>query len=102
MSSESSRIGYEILAYLAEHPDSSDTLEGIVQWWLLERKIVYQTANVKKALAELIARKLVVEDTRPNSRMHYRLNQGKHQEIQTLLEQRSDAMRFALKKVVMG
>jgi len=31
----------EILAYLADHPDAQDTLAGIFEWWLLERKITY-------------------------------------------------------------
>ncbi len=87
---ESSQIGYEILAYLAERPDSSDTVEGIVQWWLLERKIEYQTAQVKEALIDLVAKGLIIEDKRMNSRTHYRLNQHKHGEIQVLLKQSSD------------
>lgn len=89
MSSESSRISYEILAYLAEHPDSSDTVEGIVQWWLLERKIECQTTNVKKALTELVAKGLILEQRRENARTRYRLNQHKHGEIQALLNEKS-------------
>lgn len=84
---EGSRISYEILAYLAEHPDSSDTVEGIVQWWLLERKIECQTAQVKEALIDLVKKELLVEDPRQNSRIHYRLNPGKYEEIQTLIDQ---------------
>jgi hypothetical protein len=92
VSSESTRIAYEILAYLIEHPDSSDTVDGIIEWWLLERKIEYQTAQVKEALIDLVDKGWLVEDKRMNSRTHYRLNQHKHGEIRTLLNQQSYAM----------
>jgi hypothetical protein len=28
--------GYEILEYLLRNPDAGNTIEGIVEWWLLE------------------------------------------------------------------
>lgn len=81
-----SHIGYEILAYLAEHQDSGDTLEGIVQWWLLERRIENQTAKVNEALAELVAKGWVLEYKGRDARTHYRINQTKHGEIQEILK----------------
>ena len=48
-------IGDEILAYLVDHPKARDTLEGIVEWWLLEREIKFETARVKEALSNLVA-----------------------------------------------
>ena len=90
---EKSQIGYEILAYLADHPSSGDTLEGIAEWWLLERKIKHQIANVKEAIAELVTKGLVVEYKGSDARTHYRINQDKYKEIQAFLRQRSDDMR---------
>jgi len=29
----------EILEYLRKHPEASDTLEGIAEWWLLNQRI---------------------------------------------------------------
>jgi len=87
---EKSELVYEILTYLAEHPDSSDTLEGIVEWWLLERRIQYAIAKVKDALAELVAKGLVLENKGRDARTHYRINRHKRAEIQGLLKQKSD------------
>ena len=49
------QIGYQIMAYLVDHPNARDTLEGIVEWWLLEREIKFETARVKEALSNLVA-----------------------------------------------
>ena len=82
-----SHIVHEILAYLAEHPYFSDTLEGIVEWWLLERRIEHGIATVKEALAELVAKGLVLENKTRDERTHYHINRRKHGEIQALLKQ---------------
>lgn len=83
-----SPVAFEILAYLAEKPQAGDTPRGIAEWWLLERKIEYQIAKINEALAELVAKRLVLEYTGRDSRTHYRINQHKNKEIQTLLKQR--------------
>jgi len=54
------QVVYKILAYLSEHPQAQDTLEGIVEWWLLEQQIKCRTVQVKEALAELVARGFVL------------------------------------------
>ena len=58
---DKSQIGNKILAYLVENPKAQDTLEGIVEWWLLEREIKFETARVREALADLVARGLILE-----------------------------------------
>ena len=85
---EKFQMGNEILAYLADHPKAQDTLEGIVEWWLLERAINFQVAQVKKALTELIAKGLILEKKGPDSQIHYRINQNKYKEIQELFKQK--------------
>jgi hypothetical protein len=82
---QKSETAHEILAYLAAHPEAQDTLEGIVQWWLLEQKIRSQTARVKEALAELVTRKLVLECPGNDARNHYRLNRRKMKTIRAIL-----------------
>ncbi len=82
-------VAGEILAYLAEHPDAQDTVEGIVEWWLLEQKIKRQMTQVKDALTELVAQGLVLEDKGKDGRIHYRMNRRKSGEIRALLKGRS-------------
>lgn len=92
-SKKKSEITYEILAYLVDHPDSGDTLEGIVEWWLLERRIEHQSVKVKEVLAELVAKGLVRENKGRDSRVRYRINRRRQGEIQALLRQGMDGMR---------
>ena len=83
---DKSQIDNEILAYLTDHPKAQDTLEGIVEWWLLERQIKFQTARVKEALSELVANGLILEKKGPDSQTHYRINQKKYEEIKKLVK----------------
>ena len=82
------QISNEILAYLAEYPQAQDTLEGIIEWWLLEQRIKYETALVKKALTELTADGMLLEAKGPDSRIHYRINRSRYQKIRMLLDRK--------------
>jgi len=75
----------EILAYLAEHPKASDTLEGIVEWWVLEQKIRYEMEMVRKAVGELVQQGFLLEEKTIDSRTRYRANQKKYHEIGMIL-----------------
>jgi DNA-binding PadR family transcriptional regulator len=86
-----SPLAHEILSYLAENPDSQDTLEGIVQWWLLDRKIERQTTEVKEALASLVSDGFVIEQTTSDSRTHYRINPEKKADIREVLKKKSSS-----------
>jgi hypothetical protein len=80
-------ISREILSYLTEHPMAQDTLEGIVEWWLLEQEIQRRTTKVQAALADLIDQGLVLERTGRDERKHYRLNRRKLNTVHALLRQ---------------
>lgn len=81
-----SPTGYQILAYLAEHPEAQDTVQGIMEWWLLERQIKFQTARVKEVLSELTCKGFILEEKGPDSQTRYRINQGKYDEIKKLFD----------------
>lgn len=80
----------DVLGYLTDNPDAQDTLEGIVEWWLLERRIESRTVKVQEALAELVASGLIVERQGSDSRLRYSINAEKQEQIRALIEKRSD------------
>ncbi len=83
-------IAREILAYLIDHPEAQDTLDGVVQWWLLEQEIKYQIDKVKEALVELVGKGLVLERQDGRMRNHYGVNPHKVEEIRAMLKQKSE------------
>ena len=60
-----SSVFYEILAYLADHPQAQDTVKGIVEWWLLEQRIKRAKTQVKAVLAQLVGEELMFARTGP-------------------------------------
>lgn len=81
-----SRIARAILQYLHKNPDAQDTLAGIAEWWL-PNQITPQATTVKEALALLIAQELVLEVKGKDAQSHYRINDRKWAQIETILEQ---------------
>lgn len=51
-----------------------DSIEGIVEWWLLEQRIVDTVRDVEKALAALVAEKLIGRKEGPDGRVFYHAN----------------------------
>jgi Fe2+ or Zn2+ uptake regulation protein len=64
---------------------AQDTLEGIIDRWLLEQEIHHRTAEVKKALAGLLEQGLVITRKGRDGCIRYRINQHKMKEIHILL-----------------
>jgi hypothetical protein len=81
-----SRVARAILDYLRQNPSAQDTLSGITEWWLPRQQIRTQTTTVKDALALLIANELIVEVKGKDSQSHYRINDRKWAQIQTMFE----------------
>jgi len=82
-------VAEEILGYLAAHPDAQDTLDGIVEWWLLEQKIAVEAARVKDALAGLVAERLIIESRAGGSRSLYKLNRRRLKTVLKLLDKKA-------------
>lgn len=87
--SQRSAVYYEILAYLADHPQAQDTVEGIVEWWLLEQRLKQAVAQVQTALDQLVAEDLVIAREGPTGRVAYRSNRKRLREIYQLLRENS-------------
>ena len=82
-------IASEILAYFAAHPQAQDTVEGIVEWWLLEQRIKRLTTQVKAALEQLVAAGLVIAREVTAGRVYYRVNQKKLSDIRRILKEKN-------------
>lgn len=84
---DKSQIARQLLSYLSEHEGAQDTFEGIVEWWLLEQRIRQRAAEVREALDDLTARKLVVAREGRDARTRYRVNPRRLKAVRRLLEQ---------------
>ena len=56
----------------------------------MERQIKFQTARVKEALSELVAKGLILGYMGLNSQTHYQINQKKYEKIKNSLKKRDD------------
>ena len=61
MTMSDDEIDRAVLTYLEAHPSAADTLEGIVAWWLEQRRIRYGVEIVSGALERLITSGAVEE-----------------------------------------
>jgi hypothetical protein len=87
---EQREVFYYILAYLSDNPDAGDTLDGIVEWWLLDQRIKFETRNVSDAVTQLVSDGLVVEHTEADSRIIYKVNTGRKKMIRAMLSKRKN------------
>lgn len=67
-------LAEEILNYLREHPGAEDTLEGIEDWWMLERNIKSLTSRLRVALDWLVETGALIPRVSHDSRTCYRVN----------------------------
>jgi Fe2+ or Zn2+ uptake regulation protein len=58
---EDERVAQKILAYLQEHLESGDTVDGISRWWLLRQRVNESVATVRSALSQLAQEGLICE-----------------------------------------
>lgn len=75
-----------ILSYLLEHPDAEDTIDGIVEWWLMRQRIRYEAGRVKEALSELVHEGFILERQAAGSPVRYRINKRKLRAIRAYLK----------------
>lgn len=68
---EAAAIEKDILDYLGENPGAQDTLQGIIQWWVMERRLIQAIADVETALDHLVAKKLVTKHSGWDGSVYY-------------------------------
>ena len=71
-------ISHQILAYLMDNPNAQDTLEGIVEWWMLHQDIKQNIVIVRKAVNDLVDRKLLLERKGIDLKKYYLVNRDRH------------------------
>ena len=85
---ETQETSHKILAYLMDNPDAQDTLEGIVDWWLLQQDIKRNVALIKETVDGLIDRGFLLERLGHDRTKYYQLNRERLPEISALIEKR--------------
>jgi hypothetical protein len=85
------KIAYKILAYMLEHPDAQDTLEGITEWWLPGVGARPNVTLVAEALAELTALGFTLARRGEDARALYKVNRRKLKEISDVLSRHAVA-----------
>lgn len=78
-------IEREILSYLLDHPDAEDSVEGIAEWWVLERCVERGVAEVGSALEALVRRGFVSAGSPSPDSPRYRLNRDRLDDVQGFL-----------------
>jgi hypothetical protein len=81
-------ISRAILRYLQVHPDAKDTLQGIVEWWLLKEWTEQKFHEIEASISDLVSKGLVVERRREGLPPYYWLNRSKQDEISRILKGR--------------
>ena len=89
---EQREVCYYILAYLSDNPDAGDTFDGIVEWWLLDQRIKFETRNVSEAVSRLVSEGLIVQQEEAGSRVIYRVNRTREKTIRTILSKRTNVV----------
>ena len=54
------RRAAEVLGYFVRHPDSTESLEGMVRWRLTKESIYRSTTEIDEALSWLVAEGLLI------------------------------------------
>ncbi|RPJ61089.1 MAG: hypothetical protein EHM23_08150 [Acidobacteria bacterium] len=84
------QITRDILSYLLDNRGARDTLNGIVEWWLLERHVRRGVNQVEQVLLELTSRGFIIEQKAADGRVHYQINPQKEAEIAEVIRERAD------------
>ena len=83
MSQSTTSIAFQILGYLADHPEAEDTLDGVSIWWLPQG---CRIGLLEEAVEYLARQDLLVSHTRGSETM-YGLNREKVFDIRRILRE---------------
>jgi hypothetical protein len=90
-------IADAILNYLSKKPQSRDTFEGIVDWWVMDREINRAVEKLAKGLDLLTSERLILVEENMGKK-YYKINQEALAQIRKILGGNNRiAKRFASK-----
>ena len=69
--SKISDIAAEISRYLANHPNATDSLDGVQRWWLVRGAVEAPSVSVQQALEFLIQEGSVTKKVLPDGTVVY-------------------------------
>jgi hypothetical protein len=75
----------DILRYFLDHPDASDSVEGIGGWWSTGRSPRPTAPQLREALNRLAIRGFLIMTARPGTGQRFRLNAVKRREAEEFL-----------------
>jgi hypothetical protein len=85
------KVALKILRYLNKNPHAADTVNGILEWWLLKQSIREEQRVVEHALRILEERHLILSATSADGRKHYYLNADRIAESRRLIGEAEDS-----------
>ena len=64
----------EILDYLARHPESQDTVDGILHWWVLDACIRKWAPKIAETVAQLVEQGFLQKKSSPDGQTFYHVS----------------------------
>lgn len=74
--SDLSDVADEIREYLENHPHASDTLDGVLKWWLPRQRLIESARLVEGALEKLVHEGVIEKHTVGNGITVYHLQRS--------------------------
>ncbi|MCA9551538.1 MAG: hypothetical protein KC933_15990 [Myxococcales bacterium] len=75
-----------ILGYLLKHPGAKDTIDGLTEWWLLERRVAETRREVEEAVDELVELGVLESTQHADGRVVYALRPDSQERAEHLLD----------------
>lgn len=84
------QAAHTILSYLTKHPASSDTVQGIVEWWFKRERLDYTEKQIRRALGLLVGRGLVTVKRYNHQPEFYQMGAERAEEVDHAIRELAD------------